>query len=203
MKEEICKKINDIIDYVLQKELQTGKTLEEAKRKYTHGYCVSLATLIKSQFLDFEDVRMFEFGRTYRKAEPDGRYKWKGQIWHACVVVGGVDDLDRPLPDAVVFDINGGRFFKDMPMYLTQQYPPIDCNYYHDNVLAVNYRDYIIEDNVEQAEMKKYEILREEEGVIEECYYELLKARDCCSSNITPWFVVLSKQTNLKDCGEM
>ncbi len=203
--EEIQKRIDYIINYVIQKELKTGKLLEDAKRKYTHGYCMSLATLIKAQFLDNENVRMFEFGRTYRKIETSCQYKWKGQVWHICIVVGDVDELGRPVSDAIVFDINGAKLFKDMPEYLTEQYPnPFDCNYTEDNVFALDHKKYVIEDSVEPAEMKKYEILREEEGVIEECYYEFLdEIRRDETHKPTPFFALLSEQSQVQECGEI
>ena len=202
--EKLYKKINWIIDYVIRKELISGKTLEDAKRKYTHGFCVSLATLIKSQFIDNESVRMFEFGRTYRKIEPDGYYKWKGQIWHMCVVVGDVDEFDRPLPSAIVFDINGGRPFIEMPAYLSEQYPnPFDSNYSEDMVNAVDYKKYVIEDSVKSAEMRKYEIFREEEGFIEECYYEFLQAKQKIGDDgSVPFFALFDKQLQTEDGGE-
>ena len=201
---EIQNRINSIINYVMQKELKTGKTLEDVKRKYTHGFCLSLATLIKSQFIDNEDVRMFEFGRTYRKIESSCQYEWKGQIFHICIVVGDVDELGNPVPNAMVFDINGARLFKDMQKYLTEQYPnPFDSNYIEDNVWAVNYKYYIIEDRVELAEMRKYEILREDEGIIEECYYEFLQAsKNSGKNNLTPFFALPNELSETQESGE-
>ena len=151
-----------------------------------------------------ENVRMFEFGRTYRRIEPDSYYRWRGQVWHVCVVVGNLDEIGRPLPNSIVYDINGGRAFKDMPQYLTAQYSaPIDSNYAEDLVCFVNDNEYIIEDSVTEKEMHKFEILREEDGIIEECYYDFLSARKGDCKERTPFFALFKHQTEEQTDGEM
>ena len=84
------------------------------------------------------------------------------------------------------------------------QYPnPFDSNYIEDNVWAVNYKDYIIEDSVELIEMRKYEILREDEGIIEECYYEFLQAsKNSGKNNLTPFFALPNELSETQESGE-
>ena len=125
--EKICSKINNIIELVKIRELESGMSSKEISDVYVNGRCILLANLIKSQFLDNPDVRCVEFIRM-RGNQHLGYERWNdvlgaGVIWqHVCAVVGGVDARGNLSEGAIVFDINGQRSIGDMSEYLESLY---------------------------------------------------------------------------------
>ncbi len=68
-------KVLNIINKVKQVEVEKGLKEEEIKYAYTHGMCQDLAMLIKSQFLDDENVKVLFMRLPYE------------QISHQAVVI--------------------------------------------------------------------------------------------------------------------
>ena len=108
--ENIENKIFDIIERLKQVELEEGEEL--TKYLYTHGFCCNLASLIKSQFLDDDSVKMM--------------HMFLPEKYIAHMVVAVTDcKTEREYsesPDSCFYDINGKIYLHEAPQYLFSFY---------------------------------------------------------------------------------
>ncbi len=100
-------KIFDIINRLKQVELEEGNGEEWTKYLYTHGFCYNLASLIKSQFLDDDSVKVMHMFLT------------KECVEHMAVVITDSKDEDDFLKSQSSFyDINGKTPISQGAQYL-------------------------------------------------------------------------------------
>lgn len=109
------KQIQDIINLVIKTERKNGLTDEQIKEKYICGGCKSLATLIKSQFLNDEKVKIIKFERSYVFFDPT---LFDITFTHVCIATN-LDKQGNLQPSSKIYDINGVREYKDIDSYLS------------------------------------------------------------------------------------
>lgn len=100
-------KIFDIINRLKQVELEEGNGEEWTKYLYTHGSCYNLASLIKSQFLQDDSVKVMHM------------FLNKEYVEHMAVVVTDCKDEDEfSKSNSSFYDINGKTPISQAPQYL-------------------------------------------------------------------------------------